>query len=331
MSEPRVSVVTPFYNTAAYLAECIESVLAQTHQNFEYILTDNKSTDGSYEIAAAYARKDPRIRVVQNPSFVSQLENYNGAFRLIDHESKYVKLASADDVLYPECVTRLVAVAEQHPKVGLVGSYFITEEGPGGSGVPYGVSTVNGRQMCRDLLLIKGCFPLGTPTSVLYRADLVRQRPEFFPVNSYHGDTEVAYGILLEHDFGFVHQVLSFFRSDDQSITARRRTFHQNLLDLYVVLERYGPIVLPPEEFAERRAQVRTEYQRYLGRATLHAKGKEFWEYHRKGLAELGQTISWYEIAPHAVMEATRLMLSPGATLERAVSHLRGRAGWLRR
>ena len=39
---------------------------------------------------------------------------------------------------------------------------------------------------------------------LLYRADLVRKRPEFFPVNSYHGDTEVAYGILLEHDFGFV-------------------------------------------------------------------------------------------------------------------------------
>ena len=54
--EPRVSVVTPFYNTAEYLAECIESVLAQTYTNFEYILVNNKSTDGSREIAERYLK-----------------------------------------------------------------------------------------------------------------------------------------------------------------------------------------------------------------------------------------------------------------------------------
>ncbi len=54
-SGPFVSVVTPFYNTAAYLDECIRSVLAQTHENFEYLLVDNCSADGSRDIAAAHA------------------------------------------------------------------------------------------------------------------------------------------------------------------------------------------------------------------------------------------------------------------------------------
>ena len=54
--ETAISVVTPFYNTAPYLAQCIESVLAQTHRNFEYVLVDNQSTDGSAEIAASYKR-----------------------------------------------------------------------------------------------------------------------------------------------------------------------------------------------------------------------------------------------------------------------------------
>lgn len=80
---PSVSVVTPFYNTDAYLAECIESVLSQTYTNFEYILVDNKSSDRSLEIAKHYAARDARVRIVQNDSFVSQLENYNGALRRI--------------------------------------------------------------------------------------------------------------------------------------------------------------------------------------------------------------------------------------------------------
>ena len=77
--EPLVSVVTPFYNTAEFLRECIESVLSQTYSNFEYILVDNQSTDGSAAIAAEFAARDQRIRVVRNERFVDQVPNYNGA------------------------------------------------------------------------------------------------------------------------------------------------------------------------------------------------------------------------------------------------------------
>ncbi|HWH03492.1 MAG TPA: glycosyltransferase family 2 protein, partial [Gemmatimonadales bacterium] len=66
MPTPLVSVVTPVYNTGKYLAECIESVLAQTFTDFEYVILDNASTDDSPEIIARYARRDPRIRVVRN-------------------------------------------------------------------------------------------------------------------------------------------------------------------------------------------------------------------------------------------------------------------------
>src|SRR5215471_137333 len=61
-----VSVVTPFYNTEEYLAEAIESVLAQTHSNFEYILVNNCSTDGSVAIAESYLAREPRLRLLHN-------------------------------------------------------------------------------------------------------------------------------------------------------------------------------------------------------------------------------------------------------------------------
>ena len=84
MPQPVVSVVTPFYNVAPYLAECIESVLAQTFVDFEYLLVNNQSTDGSREIAAAHAARDPRIRLIDNQRFVGQVENYNGALAHVD-------------------------------------------------------------------------------------------------------------------------------------------------------------------------------------------------------------------------------------------------------
>src|SRR5437763_12230991 len=103
-AEPLVSVVTPFYNTEAYLAECIESVLAQSHRDFEYILVNNRSTDRSADIAEQYARRDPRIRLFHNDTFLTQIQNYNQALRRISPESRYFKMVQADDFIFPRCL-----------------------------------------------------------------------------------------------------------------------------------------------------------------------------------------------------------------------------------
>src|ERR1700747_3594574 len=101
---PLVSVVTPFFNTAPYLAECIESVLAQSFAQFEYILMDNCSTDGSSEIAASYASHDSRIRLIRCSQFLSQLANYNRALAAISDTSTYCKIVQADDYIFPDCL-----------------------------------------------------------------------------------------------------------------------------------------------------------------------------------------------------------------------------------
>ena len=63
---PLVSVVTPVYNGERFLRECIESVLAQTYQHWDYTIVDNSSTDQTSEIAREYAARDSRIRVLRN-------------------------------------------------------------------------------------------------------------------------------------------------------------------------------------------------------------------------------------------------------------------------
>jgi glycosyltransferase involved in cell wall biosynthesis len=124
--EPLVGVLTPVYNGEAFLAECIESVLAQTYRNFKYTIVNNCSTDRSLDIALAYAKKNPRVRVHSNDAFVDIIANHNTAFRLLPPEAKYCKIVSADDHLFPECITRMVETAEANPSAGLIGSYQIS-------------------------------------------------------------------------------------------------------------------------------------------------------------------------------------------------------------
>lgn len=92
MSTPSVTVFTPVYNGARYLADCIESVLSQDYRDFEYTILNNCSTDGTLGIAESYAKKDPRVRVKTNAVFVSAIENHNAGFRLVPRHHKYLSL-----------------------------------------------------------------------------------------------------------------------------------------------------------------------------------------------------------------------------------------------
>ena len=196
-NEPFVSIVTPVYNTADYLREAIEGVLAQSYSNFEYIVSDNCSTDGTSEIAHEYERLDKRVRVVDNAEFLPQGGNYNRAVRLISPAAKYCKIAQADDWIFPDSVRELVRVAELDPAIAIVGSYQLAGDRVDCRGLyckrpsePHTI--VSGREACR-MYLLGGKYLFGTPNCLLYRADLVRSRERFFREDSIHGDSEALF------------------------------------------------------------------------------------------------------------------------------------------
>jgi glycosyltransferase involved in cell wall biosynthesis len=307
--DPLVSVVTPFFNTARYLAECVESVLAQSLGDFEYLLVDNQSTDGSAEVAARYAARDPRIRVLRNERFLSQVENYNGALERASPGSRYLKVMQADDALFPDCLARLVEIAERDPRIGLVGSYYLKGPAPRGGGMDHRTWRLEGVEACRRMLLVPGFFPVGSPTSVLYRADLVRGRRPFYATGRYHEDTEAAFEILLGNDLGFVPQVLSFLRTDNESISSAARRFDPDPLDHLILLERYGPAVLSEEELDVQR---RREWSAYLGglrRSMLRSGSRDRWRYHAAGLETIGVRLRLRDLLPSRLKEVLRVHL----------------------
>jgi glycosyltransferase involved in cell wall biosynthesis len=208
---PLVSVLTPVYNGADHLADCVESVLAQTYSNWDYTIVNNCSTDASLAIALKYAAADPRVRVLNNDRFLGILENHNHTARMISPQSKYCKFVFADDWLYPNCIEEMVRIAEQNSSVGLVGAYTMDGRSVRWHGPPYPSYRVPGKEVCQRQLL-GGPYVFGTLTSLMIRSDLVRKRTNLLSAQHLQADMEACFDLLQESDFGFIHQVLSFSR-----------------------------------------------------------------------------------------------------------------------
>jgi glycosyltransferase involved in cell wall biosynthesis len=291
-ASPLVSIVTPVYNGEKYLPECIESVLNQSWQNWEYILLDNGSTDSTGDIIRRYAEREPRIRVHTNERTVDVIQNHNIAFGLISPEGAYCKLIQADDWMFPECVERMVEIAEAAPSVGAVGSYCLAGRRVECDGLPYPSPFVPGKDLGRDTLLGK-IYLFWSPSCLLLRSELVRKRQPFYRSSYLHADVEALYDMLREHDFGFVHQVLTYIRAHERSMTAQdaKRASTQRLSRLHL-LAQFGREYLDPRDYEARLDELFADYYRALAQAVLDRRQADFWEYQTQELHKLGYPMS---------------------------------------
>lgn len=125
---PVISVVLPVYNAGRYLAQAVESVLAQTFRDFELIAVDDGSTDNSRALLETFARRDPRVRVISRPNtgIVGALNDGLAAAR-----GRYIARMDGDDVADPERFARQAAALDAAPDCVALGSAvrFIDPEG----------------------------------------------------------------------------------------------------------------------------------------------------------------------------------------------------------
>jgi glycosyltransferase involved in cell wall biosynthesis len=313
VSQPLVSVVTPFHNTAKYLPECIESVLAQTFSSFEYILVDNCSTDGADAIAESYARRDPRIRLIRQPALLPQVQNYNSALANICSESLYCKVVQADDFIFPDCLRLMVQAFEQSETIGLVSAYDLKGDVVRGSGFPRS-TMLPGPETAR-LCLRGGVWVFGSPTTVMYRSAMVRDGGPFYDESLLHEDTEKCFQILERWDFGFVHQVLSFLRTENESISSSVRAFQPGLLDWYILVRRYAAVFFNSAEVAALERTARRTYYGMLAHHAIRARDAAFWRYHTEGLKTLPETLDRRYLAQQICRELLQMVANPGRTI----------------
>lgn len=316
--QPFVSVITPVYNGERYLPDCIESVLAQTYQHWEYLIIDNCSTDRSLEIAQQYAQCDARIRVHRNQQFVSVWQNHQAGFRQMAPESEYCKVVHADDLLFPDCIRQMVEVGQAHPSVGMVAAYRLDGEWVDLGGLPYPSTVVPGREVCRRTLL-RYAYVFGTPTSLLIRSECIRRRESFYDEVRFprHADTAVCYELLQEWDFGFVHQILTYSRSPAEALTSFNLKVNSHLAEGVAMLRQYGPIYLDRAECEQSLEQWMKAYRRFLGRSMLRRRGKPFWDYHGAMLDSLGCPHSRVRLLGALLADAVDAVVSPARAVGR--------------
>ncbi len=206
---PRVSIGLPVYNGENFLAEALEACLAQTFTDFELIVSDNASTDGTAAILADYAARDPRIRVFRQETNIGGGPNQN--FVLDQARGEYYKLVAHDDLYAPTLLERCVAVLDAHPDVVLCHGdmAYIDAAGEVLYRYVYEMSTdsSSAHERFRSLLYTPG----GDDEYGVVRTAVVRQ---VVPVGSYHNPGRPWIGELALH--GPFHQVpeLLFFRRD---------------------------------------------------------------------------------------------------------------------
>jgi glycosyltransferase involved in cell wall biosynthesis len=165
MASPLVSVLLTVYNRDQYLAESIESVLAQTFGDFEVIVVDDGSTDGSVEIAREYERRDPRLRVVVNDRNYGQFPNRNRAASFAT--APFIKFHDSDDVMYPHCLAVMVPAMQKAGQAG-----FGLSNGRAWPGGPVPM-LLTPRQAYQREFLGFGLFMCG-PSGALFRTTAFR-------------------------------------------------------------------------------------------------------------------------------------------------------------
>ena len=222
---PHFSVIIPLYNKAPYVAKTVESVLAQTHGDYELIIIDNGSTDGSNGVIVQIT--DPRIRIVRLEENVGVSNARNKGVEL--STAPYITFLDADDWWEPTFLEEMAALVERHPGAGIYGtSYYIVKNGKKRV-APIGVEdgfTEGEINYCRVYAKTL-CMPLTSISICMPRA--VFEESGGFPANIKLGEDFLLWiRVALRHKVVLLNKPLSNYNQD---VDVTYRGTHKKVYD----------------------------------------------------------------------------------------------------
>ena len=274
-------------NGAAWIDEAIDSALAQTRDDFELLVVDDCSTDGSFERALAQARTDHRIRVERNDEPKGAVANHNHC--LFISRGSLLKFLHQDDALDPTCLERLSEPFESYEGVGLAfcrRSVVLNDDSPEArawqrefeelhTGFPSLRDRTPGMELLDDYIpaLDGPTYKnwVGEPSAVMFSRSLIDRVGAFNPRIAQSWDLDQWLRIMAVADVAFVDEALVTYRHHGSSLTfenARRQAEWLDLLWIYEsllhepALAKHHPRI---QRFRRRRsmAAIRTQLRRF--------------------------------------------------------------------
>lgn len=216
--KPEISVVVPVYNVECYLDACVQSILWQTLRNFELILVDDGSTDGSGTMCDRYLAEDFRIRVIHQENR-GLAEARNAGTR--EAVGRWLTWIDSDDTVDPEYLEVLLGLAEAENADLTSGEFLFCPDAetiPYPEG-PFETGTCSGKEAFRRMLL--GTLHGTSACGLLLRSELARQFP--FPAGRYHEDDMTTYRFFLKANrIAFTKRPLYSYRQRAESIMHHR-------------------------------------------------------------------------------------------------------------
>ena len=226
---PLVSILIPVYNRENIISETIDSAISQTYQNIEVIVCDNASTDGTWNILQAYARKDPRIKIFRNEDNLGPLLNWK---RCLDNaQGEYGKILWSDDLMGETFIEHTLPLFDDDTAFVLSGvRLFIS-----GTKATFSESTFQKREVystkeyLEDILIYdKKKFPV-SPGCALFRMDDLKKsfmmdipNAENLDFKKVGAGNDLLFYLVTASRYKIiktVNQIESFFRCHNDSLT----------------------------------------------------------------------------------------------------------------
>lgn len=298
--KPLITMIIPVYNSRKYIADCIESVLKQTYQNFQLILIDDGATDGSGKICDHYAQEDKRIEVIhKNNAGVSEAKNTG----LAHAKGEYIKLMDHDDYLHPQALELCMNLAEQTGADIIQHSWvYMREDTKKPFVAPIGQSRHWMLDRGEAILQIepatykKELGERSTLASVVLWSKLFKRHifdgVRFDPSVKIHEDQRIVHRLLSRaiNGVAYTDTVLYFFRETPESLSRKSRKWDRlEIIDCY--FDRLDCVMGLPDTVRQGHALMYNTYRRYFiniiknyRRIALELSGEQEYSFYQREL-----------------------------------------------
>jgi hypothetical protein len=208
---PEILVFVPTFNSEKYLRQCLDSVLDQTFEDWQCVISDDASTDSSVEIAREYERRDPRFKVLTHSQNVGAANNWNRAKE--NNTSFATKILCADDYLLPEALSIQIAILKENNSPIVFSERLILL--PNGKKLhpklPIYSKSISFNDAFKYYIKL-GRNIFGEPVAALFQTEYFKSSEGFLPQFEYTLDTSGYMAISRKREVTFDNNVVGVFR-----------------------------------------------------------------------------------------------------------------------